>query len=153
MKESVRTQQAKGGVRCCYYDKTYVGARLKLYVQQTLELSYTGRESHTMAPAVCHTVPSCRRTCWVRTPSASHRYVFTHLRWRLPINVHIRATSEGASYKELWVDWCVKLAELSWPSRPRAHSRRGRGRQRGKHESPRRINQPRQVHRTPQCLG
>jgi hypothetical protein len=53
-----------------------------------------------MAPAVWHTVPSFRRTCWVRTPSASHgdaHYVPTHLRTRLPINVHTRATSEGVS--------------------------------------------------------
>ena len=95
-----RTQQATAGVRRSYYDKAYVGARLKLYVQRTLELSYIGRESHTMAPAVWHTVQSCWRTCWVRTPSASHgdaHYVPTHLRTRLPINVHIRATSEGAS--------------------------------------------------------
>jgi hypothetical protein len=92
-----KTQQAKGGVRRGYYDKAYVGARPKLYVQRTLEHSCTGRESHTTAPAVWHTVPSCRRTCWVRTPSASHRYVSTHLQPRLPTNVHIRATSEGAS--------------------------------------------------------
>ena len=94
-----RTQQATEGVRCGYYDEAYVGARLKLYVQRTLERSCTGRESHTTAPDVWHRVPSrsYRRTCWVRTPSASHRYVSTHLRPRLPINVHIRATSEGAS--------------------------------------------------------
>ena len=50
-----RTQQATEGVRCGYYDEAYVGARLKLYVQRTLELSYAGRDSHTMAPAVWHT--------------------------------------------------------------------------------------------------
>ncbi len=94
----MRTQQATEGVRRGYHDKAYVGARLKLYVQRALELSYTGRASHTMAPAVWHTVTSCRNTCRVRTPpSASHRYVSTHLRPCLPINVHIRATSEGAS--------------------------------------------------------
>jgi hypothetical protein len=70
-----RTQQATEEVRCGYYNKAYVGARLKLYVQRpgTLELSYAGRDSHTMAPAVWHTVPSGRRTCWVRTPSDRHR--------------------------------------------------------------------------------
>jgi hypothetical protein len=65
----LRTQQATEGVRRGYYDKAYVGARLKLYVQRTLERSCTGCESHTTVPAVWHTVPSCRRTCWVRTPS------------------------------------------------------------------------------------
>ena len=50
-----RTQQATEGDRCGYYDEAYVGARLKLYVQRTLELSYAGRDSHTMAPAVWHT--------------------------------------------------------------------------------------------------
>jgi hypothetical protein len=54
----LRTQQATAGVRRGYHDKAYVEARLKLYVQRTLALSYTGRESHTMAPAVWHTVPS-----------------------------------------------------------------------------------------------
>jgi hypothetical protein len=53
----LRTQQAKGGVRRGYYDKTYVGARLKLYVQRTLEHSCTGRESHTTAATVWHTLP------------------------------------------------------------------------------------------------
>ena len=85
----LRTQQATERVRRCYYDKVYVGARLKLYVQRTLERSCTGSASHTTAPAVWHTVPSCRRTCWVRTPLASRRYMSTHLRLRLPINVHI----------------------------------------------------------------
>ena len=64
----LRTQQATEGGRRGYYDKAYVGARLKLYVQRTLERSCKGRESHTMAPAVWHKVQSCRRTCWVRTP-------------------------------------------------------------------------------------
>jgi len=50
----MRTQQATEGVRRGYHHKAYVGARLKLYVQRTLELSCTGRESHTMAPAVWH---------------------------------------------------------------------------------------------------
>ncbi len=39
----MRTQPATEGVRCGHYDKAYVGARIKLYVQRTLELSYTGR--------------------------------------------------------------------------------------------------------------
>jgi hypothetical protein len=72
-------------------------------VLRTLEHSCTGRESHTMAPAVWHTVPSCRMTHWIRTPLVSHRYVSTHsgLRPRLPNNVHIQATSEGASCTKL----------------------------------------------------
>ncbi len=44
----LRTQQATEGIRRGYYDKAYVGARLKLFVQRTLELNYTGCESHTM---------------------------------------------------------------------------------------------------------
>ncbi len=40
----LRTQQATEGVRHGYYDKAYVGARVKLYVQRTLERSCTGRE-------------------------------------------------------------------------------------------------------------
>jgi hypothetical protein len=89
----LRTQQATEGVRRCYYDTAYVGARLKLYVQRTLERSCTGRA--TQWRPLFGT--QCRPTCWVRTPSASHRYVSTHLRQRLPNDEHIRATSEGAS--------------------------------------------------------
>ncbi len=43
----MRTQQATEGVHHGYNDKAYVGARVKLYVQRALELSYAGRESHT----------------------------------------------------------------------------------------------------------
>ncbi len=43
----MRTQQATEGVHQGYNEKAYVGARVKLYVQRALELSYAGRESHT----------------------------------------------------------------------------------------------------------
>ena len=76
----------RGGVRGCYYDKFLLDAQQGWTVP--------GRESHTTAPAVWHTVPSCRRTSWVRTPSASHRVVPSHTRLRM--TNQIRATSEGA---------------------------------------------------------
>jgi len=76
----------RGGVRGCYYDKFLLDAQQGWTVP--------GRESHTTAPAVWHTVPSCRRTSWVRTPSASHRVVPSHTRLRM--TTQIRATSEGA---------------------------------------------------------
>jgi hypothetical protein len=106
---NLRTQLAKGGVRSCYYDKTYVGTRLKLYVQLTLEHSCTERESHTTAPAVWHTVPSCRRTCWVQTHW--HCTATCPHTCGLPYNIHIRATSEGAN-SEASFEWAAELNNI-----------------------------------------
>ena len=68
--------------------------------------------------------------CWIAVPASIFRTTGVH--------------------KELWVDWCVKLAEMSRPSAVLALAWSRRGRQRGKHESPCRLNQPVQVYRTPQ---
>ncbi len=74
------------GVRGCYYDKNLLDAQRGR--------TAPGQESHTTAPAVWHTVPSCRRTSWVRTPSASQCAVSNHTSLRM--TTQIRATSEGA---------------------------------------------------------
>ncbi len=74
-------QHSRSGVRGCYYAQSH----LDLLTSPASRQGWIapGRESHTTAPAVCHTVQSCRRTSWVRNPKASHRAVFNLTRMRM----------------------------------------------------------------------
>jgi hypothetical protein len=85
----LRTQQATEGVRRGrYYDKAYVEARLKLYVQRTLERSCTARclvHSAVLSNGLLGSNPTSIAPLRVHTPAAAlaqQRTYLSHVRRR-----------------------------------------------------------------------